>query len=288
MLLKLLYTRGSLHNRPDGAGVAFSLKNRLDTVRLTSVQHVQLGGVVVPAANIRLDESQSGMSPESRPGPYVVITVKDTGTGMTPELRARIFDPFFTTKSLDKGTGLGLSTVISIIKDHDGFLIVNSEVGEGTEFKVYLPAQPDAAAPVADAEQPALPLGNGEWILVVDDEASIRNITTQTLEMFGYHVVTARDGSDGLSVYMQHKDRLELVITDIVMPVMDGPAMVRVLQNLAPRLKIIAASGASDSTDNSKEPGWVDWDAFIQKPYSADELLRTVHLVLNLPSKGAG
>ena len=239
------------------------------------------GTLTLGTSNVRLDPPGVGMPPAARPGPYVVLSVSDTGTGMPPEVCQHIFERFFTTKPLDKGTGLGLSTVHNLVKDHGGFLTVDSEVGRGTEFKVYLPAQPDAVAAVAVAERLAPPVGKGEWILVVDDEAAIRNIAAQTLEMFGYHIVTAKDGVEGLVVYQQHRDQLQLVITDLEMPVMNGPAMVRHLRDLAPRLKVIVASGV-DTDTQAVEPPRVTCDAYLQKPYSADALLRTVNSVLHL------
>ncbi len=158
------------------------------------------GTLTLAAENVLLDATGAEVSPDAKPGPYVALTVKDTGTGMTPEVRARLFEAFFTTKAPGKGTGLGLTTVHNIAKEHGGFLTVDSEVGRGSTFKVFLPAQPDAVAAAAPTERPALPMGNGELILVVDDEAVIRSIAQQTLEAYGYRVVTAEDGAQAVGV----------------------------------------------------------------------------------------
>jgi signal transduction histidine kinase len=238
------------------------------------------GGILTLGAdNLRLDATAAEMSPDAKPGPYVILTVKDTGTGMTPEVRARLFEAFFTTKAPGKGTGLGLSTVHTIAKDHGGFLTVDSAVGQGTTFKVYLPAQPDTAPVVAVVARPALPKGNGELILVVDDEAVVRSIAAQTLEAYGYRVVTAYDGAQAVGVCAKHLADLQLLITDMAMPIMDGPATIRAVRTLLPRLKVMAASG-SDVLSRSIALQELEVQGFLHKPYSADELIRTVHDVL--------
>lgn len=206
----------------------------------------------------------------------MVLTVTDTGTGMTPEVRARIFEAFFTTKEPGKGTGLGLSTVHGIAKEHGGFLIVDSKVGRGTTFKVYLPAQPEAAATVAAAERRALPTGKGELILVVDDEAAIRSIAKQTLEAFGYRVVTANDGAQAVGVCAQNLAGLQLLITDLEMPIMDGKATIRAIRTILPRLPVIVASGSGSLSDAPLQKE-LDVQAFLRKPFSADDLVRTVN-----------
>ncbi len=240
------------------------------------------GTLTMAAGNVRLKATDAVLSPDAKPGPYVLLTVKDTGTGMTPEVRARIFDAFFTTKEPGKGTGLGLSTVQSIVKEHGGFLAVESEVGRGTMFKVYLPAQESASA-TEEAELPALPMGNGELVLVVDDEAAIRGIAAETLEAFGYRAVTAGDGAQAVGVCAQHLAELQVVFTDMAMPIMDGQAAIRAIRVLQPKLKIIATSGADELFDSPllKE---LEVQAFLHKPYGADALVRAVHDVLHPPA----
>ena len=139
------------------------------------------GTLTLSAQNLTLDAHYAGLDPEARPGPYVLIQVEDTGTGMPPEILDKIFDPFFTTKEVGKGTGLGLSTSLAIIKSHGGFIRVDSLVGRGTKFELYLPAQTEPSANTAAAVPVEMPRGHGELILVVDDEATVRQVTRQTL-----------------------------------------------------------------------------------------------------------
>ncbi len=237
------------------------------------------GTLSLTAANTHLDETCAAISPDAKPGPHVFLTVTDNGDGMTPEVCARIFEPFFTTKALEHGTGLGLSTVQGIVKNHGGFITVQSTPGRGTEFKVYLPAQESAAGAAAEAEPVTPPMGNGELILVVDDEAAVRNIATQTLEMFGYQVVAATDGAQAVAVAAQHLGDLQLIVMDIAMPIMDGPTAIRAIRTIVPRMKFIVVSGM-DSPAKTITPEELGAEAFLRKPYSADDLLHTVHQVL--------
>jgi len=238
------------------------------------------GTLTLSVSNVHLSGSDVQMSPRKKPGPFLVLSVTDTGSGMSADVRARIFDPFFSTKAPNKGTGLGLSTVHTIVKEHGGFITVNSEVGKGTEFKVYLPAQESFSVSAAGGALPSAPMGNGELILVVDDETAIRNIATETLHMYGYRVVTAGDGSQAIAVATQHLAELRLVIADLAMPIMDGLAMIRTVRTLSPQFRFIAASG-SDSEKMSAALEELGVKALLRKPYSADELLRTVHDVLH-------
>ncbi len=241
-----------------------------------------LGGkLTLSATNMEVDESYARMtSPEMKPGPFVVLSVTDTGMGMTPEVCARIFDPFYTTKSSEKGTGLGLSTVQSIVKNHGGVVTVRSTPGIGTEFKVHLPAEASAAAHVTAAPKPARPMGSGELILVVDDESAIRNIAAQTLQTFGYRVLTAADGAQAVALCAQHRDTLRAMLVDMSMPIMDGNAAIHAARTLAPNIKAIAASGLDPSSRETSTAQRVVADATLNKPYSADELLQAVHDVL--------
>jgi len=237
------------------------------------------GTLTLAASNLMLDEQYAGMNVEAKPGPHVRILVEDTGTGMPPEVVERIFEPFFTTKEIGKGTGLGLSTSIAIIKSHGGFVRVYSEVGMGTRFHVYLPAHTEASAPQGFAASLELPRGNGEMVLVVDDEAAVREITRQTLETFGYRVLLASDGVEATSIYATRKQEIALVLTDMMMPLMDGPTTIQVLLRLNPDVRIIAASGLNANGMVAKATN-AGVKHFIPKPYTAETLLKTLREVL--------
>jgi len=239
------------------------------------------GSLTVSVENFVVDEQSSAMNPQAKPGRYINISVTDSGTGMPPEILDKIFEPFFTTKELHKGTGLGLSTVMAIVKSHDGIINVYSEPGKGTTFKVYLPAmEMSSEARKEQAEQVSLPRGNGETILVVDDEASILTITSQTLQAFGYRVLTATDGAAAVAVYSEHKNEIAVVLTDMAMPVMDGSATIHALRRINPGIKIIAASGLT-STGGLVKASVVGVKHFLTKPYTAGALLKTMRMVLD-------
>jgi two-component system, cell cycle sensor histidine kinase and response regulator CckA len=240
------------------------------------------GRLMLSACNLVMDEKYVGLNGEGKPGPYVVIQVKDTGTGMPPEVIERIFEPFFTTKELGKGTGLGLSTSLGIIKSHHGFLHVDSAPGAGTRFLAYLPAQ-EVAARVVEAEEGCmeteLPHGHGELVLVVDDESDVREVVQQILEAYGYRVLPAADGTEAVSHYTSRKEEIAVVITDMMMPVMDGPATIQALMRLNPQVCILAASGLSTSSNAAKATR-AGVKHFIAKPYTAETLLQTLHTLL--------
>jgi CheY-like chemotaxis protein len=239
----------------------------------------QGGEILIRAENVTLDENYARMHLEAKPGRYVVVTVVDTGAGMTPEVQSRIFEPFFTTKEVGKGTGLGLSTALTIVHSHGGFLNVYSEPRKGTQFAVYLPALESGRAEQSDRRRLDLPTGRGELILVVDDEDAIRQITKGTLETFNYRVVVAADGTEAVALYAQQRDEIKLVLTDMMMPFMDGPATIRALQRLNPRVKIIAASGLG-AQDKAAEATALGVRMFLPKPYTAEKLLKALAQVL--------
>ena len=176
------------------------------------------GRLFIEAENLEVDEHYANMNVGARPGRYVSISVSDSGVGIPDENLSKVFDPFFTTKGHGKGTGLGLSTVAAIVRSHGGFVSLYSEVGRGSHFKICLPAIESVQSPAIQSIRPDLPLGNGELILIVDDEAAIREIAREALETFGYSVLTASDGAEALALFAQRKDDVQCVITDMMMP----------------------------------------------------------------------
>jgi PAS domain S-box-containing protein len=239
------------------------------------------GSLSVSVENCVLDEHYAAMNLEAKAGRYVQISVADTGTGIPPTLLEKIFEPFFTTKPINKGTGLGLSTVMAIVKSHGGLINVYSEPNKGTTFKVYLPAlEMSSEARKEQLAQASLPRGNGETILLVDDEASIITITTQTLLAFGYHVLAAADGAEAVAIYAERKNDIAVVLTDMAMPIMDGAATIRALTKMNPRLKIISASGLHANADMTKASG-VGIKHFLTKPYTAATLLKAMRTILD-------
>lgn len=236
------------------------------------------GTLSVSAENVFIDQNYARMNLNASVGAYILITVTDTGTGISPEILDKIFEPFFTTKEQGKGTGLGLSTTTGIIKSHGGFVNVYSELGKGTQFKVYLPAA--AGTTTQPAESMELPIGNGELILVVDDEAAICEVTKTSLEAYDYKVLTASDGIEAIAVYAQHQDEISVVLMDMMMPSMDGLTTIPTLQKISPQVKIIAVSGLASRDQVSTAIG-AGVKAFLAKPFTAQELLKTINSVLN-------
>ncbi len=237
------------------------------------------GSLAIKAENVFVDENYARMHIEAQPGRFVMVSVSDTGPGMSPEVQSRIFEPFFTTKEMTKGTGLGLSTALTIVKSHGGFINVYSELHKGSQFTIYLPALDTPGSVDSAALQTDLPLGHGELILVVDDEESIREITRGTLETFGYTVLTASDGTEALALYADKKNEIAVVLTDMVMPFMDGPATIRALQRMNPNVRIIAASGLG-AGQRAGEGALEGVAVFLNKPYTAEKLLKTLAQVL--------
>lgn len=243
------------------------------------------GQITLKVQNAMIDEVEAAMNLDSRPGLYVTIQVEDTGHGISQETIERIFDPFFTTKGPGRGTGLGLSTTLTIMKSHGGFVRVWSNPGEGARFRLYLPALCAPGWVEAEAcEEEILPFGKGETVLVVDDEPLVRQITMQTLEAHGYKVLLASNGSEAVSTYVEHQNSIAVVLTDMMMPVMDGQATIRALRRLHPFVRIIAASGINtrinvSRTANSRATH------FLAKPFTAGTLLKTLHKVLAAPHK---
>jgi len=237
------------------------------------------GRLTVKTADEVLDEAGRGHGGEIPPGRYVVLAVSDTGVGMSPEVKAQVFDPFFTTKELGKGTGLGLATVYGIVKQSGGYISLHSEVGSGAAFKVFLP-RVQAKAPERDIK-PAkehVPAGSGT-ILLVEDEAALRQVTTEYLRSKGYAVVDAGDGEAALRLCKSHPGPIDLLITDIVMPGSSGPSVAKAILEARPGVRTIFISGYTDRSLGSELLG--PDAAFLQKPVSLDTLARMVHSMLN-------
>ncbi len=240
------------------------------------------GEMSITASNAVIDEQYASMQSNVAPGAYVKISVADTGVGIPEDLQERIFDPFFTTKDTGKGTGLGLSTVLSIVKAHEGFVHLESKEGQGSKFSIYLPADegrnmlPPAAIPAS--EEPIQ--GKGELILLVDDEVSVLEIMRITLESSGYRVLTAATGTEGIALFAHHKNEIAAVITDIMMPEMDGIAMTRVMKHINKNVRLIWMSGHSGdlATQKYQELGVSE---FIEKPFSAGRLNRSIRTLLD-------
>ena len=237
------------------------------------------GTLELTAENITIDESYAAVVPEARPGPHVAIRITDTGTGIPSKVIEKIFDPFFTTKGVGKGTGLGLSTVIGIVKGHGGFVKVDSEMGRGTTFTVYLPATPDQTPDAPLPDRAEITPGNGECILLADDETAIRKVTASVLEKCGYKVLSASDGVDALATCAQHMGEIKLVLTDIMMPHLDGAALIRTLQMMNGDLRFIACTGQLDEARQA-ELKRLGIETVLRKPYSHERLLTAVREAL--------
>lgn len=235
------------------------------------------GRIEIAVTNVELDNQYVRMHLEAKTGRYLRIEITDNGTGIPPKVKEKIFEPFFTTKEIGKGTGLGLSTVVNVVKSHGGFINVYSEMGRGTTFTVHLPAEgiggEDQFSEMVDLEAG----GNGEMILVVDDEEAVREITRTTLEAFGYSVLTATDGTDAISTYAQHKDTIDLVITDMMMPYMDGVATIRALRKMNPGIRILAVSGLQQDGHSTRDLQNV---VFLHKPYTSHRLLESIRSII--------
>ena len=238
------------------------------------------GTLTISAEHIFIDAQYAAMNIEAREGPHIMISIEDDGVGIAHETLPKIFDPFFTTKEMGKGTGLGLSTSLAILKSHGGFIRVYSEPGQGSSFRVYFPTQPVQAMTQTAAEEQVLPRGNQELVLLVDDEAAVREITRQTLEAYGYRVLLAADGAEAVSLYSKQQNEIALVLTDMRMPVMDGSTTIQVLMKMNPQVCIIAASGINSNNGVAKAAG-SGVRQFLPKPYTAETILRALHHALH-------
>lgn len=238
----------------------------------------QGGRLEVSAENARLDEAYARRHLGVRPGAYVMLSVTDTGEGIAPHVREKIFDPFFTTKPHGQGTGLGLSTVAGIVKGHGGFINVYSEVGKGTCFKILLPARLEEAQQI-EPDSEVVPVGNGETVLIVDDEPEVLSVTEEVLTAYGYRVIVAEGGAEAVALSRRHYARPGVALVDLMMPGMSGQETMRALRELNPRVKLIGTSGLAES-ERVREARLAGAQAFLPKPFVADTLLQTIADVL--------
>ncbi|NEQ21523.1 MAG: response regulator, partial [Microcoleus sp. SIO2G3] len=232
------------------------------------------GTLQISAENLLIDEQYAKMHLDASVGAYVVVTVADTGTGIPLDILHRIFDPFFTTKEIGKGTGLGLSAVLGIVKSHGGFVDVQSQVNQGSQFKVFLPAS-QSTLPQTDDDLELLS-GQQELILIVDDEAVICEITKTTLETYNYQVLTASDGIEAIALFAKYKVKIQGVLMDIMMPSIDGMAVIPVLRQFNPNIYMVAMSGLN-STEAVLQAEQLGFQGFLPKPFATKELLQILH-----------
>jgi two-component system, cell cycle sensor histidine kinase and response regulator CckA len=237
------------------------------------------GNMTIMAENIVLSDEYSKLHPNARGGAYVAITVADTGIGIQPELFDRIFEPFFTTKAIGKGTGLGLSTVRTIVNHHQGFVDVSSQVDRGSQFRFYLPAIEHMEPECAHSVLPAL-TGNGELILIVDDEPSIREILATTIESYEYQSITAKDSQQAIELYAKHHQKIQMILLDYMMPGGNPSHTIAQLHSIDPNVRIIIMSGLSVHEIASHNRGESS-QVFLAKPFSTQDLLHALKAVLN-------
>ena len=239
-----------------------------------------VGAVAMRTENVMVDDSRRAETPEFVPGEYILLTLSDTGAGMSKNVRENIFEPFFTTKEVGKGTGLGLSTVYGIVKQNDGFIYVASEPGKGTTFKIYLPRFEAETAQVSSEEAAGKPPTGTETILLVEDDKAVLNLSKIILEKLGYTVIAAPAPRQAIHLVEGHQGDLHLLITDVVMPEMNGRELAEQLGAIRPNLKCLYMSGYT--TDVIAHRGILDEGVnFIQKPFGSDELAAKVRQVLD-------
>jgi PAS domain S-box-containing protein len=234
------------------------------------------GTLAIDLQNVVLNEQEASLHFKAQPGPYVVLSVKDAGTGISPEIINQIFDPFFTTKEPGKGTGLGLSSVLSIVKSHGGFIDVLSEINKGTEFKVFLPAKEDKVKEKV-TKGTYLPMGHGETVLVVDDERSLQDLVRATLESRKFKVMTAFDGHEAISIYEKNKNTIDVVLLDMLMPNMNGLTTIPALRRINPNIKIIGMSGSLIENLPGDLSVLVEEMPFLQKPFDSEDMVMLVN-----------
>jgi CheY-like chemotaxis protein len=237
------------------------------------------GQLLIRTENITSEKELANVR-NPRVGSYIGIHVSDTGVGIERDQLPKIFDPFFTTKETGKGTGLGLSTVFGIVKQSDGYILVDSEPGKGTTFSIYLPQSEKTPQKEESTQTQAAGANGNKTILVIEDEGGVRSMISKMLKLYGYKSYIANNGTQGLEIYDSHKQEIDLILSDVVMPGMSGMEMVRILQKTAPDIPAIFMSGYTDDEiirHGVKEDGI----HFLQKPFDPDTLIRMIRNILN-------
>jgi CheY-like chemotaxis protein len=238
------------------------------------------GRLTLETSVIELDQAYAAVHPDAQPGEYVMLAVSDTGHGMDEETQAHVFEPFFSTKG-DQGTGLGLATVYGIVKQHGGNIWLYSEPGKGTTFKIYLPVSEEAKAPKKTIEMPEIVLCGSETILLAEDNKMVSEVTHELLRRLGYPVLTAENGARALEILDRHDGPIDLLLTDVVMPEMNGRDLFERAARKRPGIQVLYMSGYTD--DVIAHRGVLDEGVpFIQKPFTMDLLATKVREVLEM------
>jgi CheY-like chemotaxis protein len=264
-------------------------RNQLEQVILNLAANArdampQGGSLTIETGNVDLDEDYARQHVEAQPGPYVMLAVTDTGTGLEKETMSQIFEPFFTTKAVGQGTGLGLSMVYGIVKQSQGHIWVYSEPGQGTTFKIYLPRYGQPPQSLTESlPLPGIAAGGAETILLVEDETGVREVVCRLLEQAGYRVLAAADSQDALRLGRDYPGPIHLLFTDVVMPGMGGRELANRIQPQHPHLKILFMSGYTENA--IIHHGVLDSGiAFINKPFKYETLAKKVREVLDAVS----
>ncbi len=267
-----------------GLGSVMADRGQIDQVVMNLVVNARDampngGQITIECRNARMDDGYIGRHAAGAPGPYVMVAVTDTGIGMDRQTQARIFEPFFTTKAAGRGTGLGLATVYGIVKQSGGFIWVYSEPGRGSTFKVYFPRVDDVPSR-RDARAAISNIGGDETILLVEDDDDLRRVTRRILQNRGYTILEARHGGDALLLCERYTGEIHMVLTDVVMPQMNGRELSLRIRGLRPDIRVIYMSGYPDGA--AVEQGLIDVEAkFLAKPFTPQELLDCIRLVLD-------
>jgi CheY-like chemotaxis protein len=240
------------------------------------------GTITVQTRNVVMGTTEAQQRAPMLPGEYVLLSVSDTGLGMSAETKAHIFEPFFTTKEVGKGTGLGLATVYGVVKQSGGFVWVESAVGEGATFEIYLPKVLERAARHVAQDKPAEIARGHETILVVEDENDLRDLACEFLTMTGYSVLRARNGLEAIDLLRHHPGKIDLVLSDVVMPKMGGSELAARLPSLCPGTRILLMSGYSEYAVESQNEGRPQ-HPMLSKPFSRSSLIAKIREALAAP-----